>query len=130
MNRLLNIWYKCKGMKQHFKALNTSVFRKTTEKVELCRNQLRTIQSCLLSDRNNGIIIKEEQRLLQELEKWSGIEENIWRHKSRIDWLKLGDSNTKFFYSYVKARINATVVKVLYRGDGSRCTQAQMKEKF
>lgn len=68
--------------------------------------------------------------MIQELE-WSGIEESIWRQKARIDWLKLGDSNTKFFSAYVKARINVNAVTILLREDGSRCvTQQQMKEKF
>lgn len=81
MNKLLNVWFNCKELKQHFKALNISDFRKTSEKVEACRSSLKEVQNYLSSDRNNEINNREEKRLLQELEKWSGIKENIWRHK-------------------------------------------------
>ena len=56
--------------------------------------------------------------------------EKIWQQKSRVDWIKLGDSNTKFFHSYAKARQNVNAIKLLVRSDGSRCSnQMQIKEE-
>ncbi|KAK5843110.1 hypothetical protein PVK06_005545 [Gossypium arboreum] len=35
----------------------------------------------------------------EELENVLSHEEQLWKQKSRCDWLKLGDRNTKFFHS-------------------------------
>lgn len=40
----------------------------------------------------------EEKELKNELNKWSMIEESIYKQKSRVQWLKLGDTNTKYFF--------------------------------
>lgn len=58
---------------------------------------------------------------LKELEKWSLIEERIWKQKARIDWLQLGDSNTKFFHAYAQMRQNAKGIHRLERADGTIC---------
>ncbi|XP_019236179.1 PREDICTED: uncharacterized protein LOC109222315 [Nicotiana attenuata] len=39
-----------------------------------------------------------------ELEKWLIVEESVWTQKSRVQWLKLGDSNTSYFYACMKNR--------------------------
>lgn len=56
---------------------------------------------------------------LKELEKWSLIEERIWKQKARIDWLQLGDSNTKL--AYAQMRQNAKGIHRLERADGTIC---------
>lgn len=69
--------------------------------------------------------------LLAKLEKWSNIEEKIWHQKSRIDWLTLGDSNTRFFHAYVKVRQNANAIHRLVRADKSICLgQEQIKHEI
>lgn len=65
-----------------------------------------------------------------ELERWSNIEESIWKQKSRIDWLQLGDSNTKFFHAYTKFRQNSNAIHRLVRVDGEVCLgQHMLKEE-
>lgn len=59
------------------------------------------------------------------------IEENIWQQKARIEWIKLGDSNTRFFHAYTKVRQNQNAICRLIREDGSACTcQEQIKKKL
>lgn len=53
------------------------------------------------------------------MEKWGRIEENIWQQKARVDWIKLGDTNTKFFHASVKVRQNMNVIHKLVRDDES-----------
>lgn len=75
-------------------------------------------------------LIQEEKLLLGELGK-SNIEENIWIQKSRIDWLQLGDANTKYFHAYTKVRQHANAIHRLEREDGSICTgQAKIKQEI
>lgn len=71
-------------------------------------------------------MFEEERRLLQELEKWSSIEEQIWHQKSRVDWLRLGDSNTKFIHVFAKIRKNTNAIHRLVRADGTVCLGQEM----
>lgn len=119
-SRLWDVWMKCQSLKVPLKQLNTQWFRRTTEKVEGIRTQLQFIQQKLVTYKEQNII-QEEKRLLEELEKWSGIEEKLWCQKSRVDWLKLGDFNTKFFHAYAKMRQNLNGIHRLERPDESIC---------
>lgn len=42
--------------------------------------------------------------MLIQLEKWTNIEESINQQKSREMWIKLGDSNNKYFTAMIKER--------------------------
>lgn len=69
--------------------------------------------------------------MLRELEEWSNIEESIWKQKARINWLQLGDSNTKFFHAFAQSRRSANAIHKLVRGDGSVCLgQEQIKKEI
>uniref|UniRef100_A0A803Q7D4 Reverse transcriptase zinc-binding domain-containing protein n=1 Tax=Cannabis sativa TaxID=3483 RepID=A0A803Q7D4_CANSA len=45
-------------------------------------------------------------------------EELYWQQRARVDWLKGGDANTKFFHSRAKARYNNNKIKSLLSSDG------------
>lgn len=46
-----------------------------------------------------------EKASFEELRHWSNIEDRILPQKSRINWVKLGDANTKFVFAATKARL-------------------------
>lgn len=42
-----------------------------------------------------------EKDLKEQLSKWSMIEKSIYKQKFRVQWLKLRDSNTKYFFAHI-----------------------------
>ncbi|XP_059310624.1 uncharacterized protein LOC132061973 [Lycium ferocissimum] len=63
-------------------------------------------------------LIEEEKGLRGLLEKWGGIEESIYKQKSRIQWLKVGDSNSKYFYASMKNRHSHNNIRQLMDAAG------------
>lgn len=51
------------------------------------------------------ILLEKEKVIEQKLEKHSLIEESVIKHNSRIQWVKLGDSNNRFFFVSMKNRV-------------------------
>ena len=60
----------------------------------------------------------QEKSALQELIHYSRTEESIAKQKARMNWIKEGDQNTRFFLQSVKARINQNKILSLEK-DGS-----------
>ncbi|XP_019267108.1 PREDICTED: uncharacterized protein LOC109244466 [Nicotiana attenuata] len=58
-----------------------------------------------MSYRLQNIELIEKQKALKcELEKWVMIEESIYKQRSRVQWLKPGDSNSAYFFAQMKNR--------------------------
>lgn len=49
--------------------------------------------------------------------------------KSRIQWLKLGDDNTKFFFRAMKERLVRKNIGVLFDSQGNKLTDPQLIEQ-
>jgi hypothetical protein len=52
-------------------------------------------------------------------------EEIMWRQRARIDWLKEGDQNRKFFHRKASGRASKNIIKSLKRNDGSTATREE-----
>ncbi|CAN1750215.1 hypothetical protein LINPERHAP1_LOCUS3970 [Linum perenne] len=61
----------------------------------------------------------EEDKVHLELEKTPWQENMLWRQKSRVQWIKEGDRNTKFFHLSTVHRRTANRIQSLTLGDGS-----------
>lgn len=51
-----------------------------------------------------------------------------WCQKYRVNWLRNGDNNTKFFLSYANNRISSNLIRSLFI-NGSECTNLQSIEE-
>ncbi|XP_060212045.1 uncharacterized protein LOC132639621 [Lycium barbarum] len=91
-----NIWLKLKSLRPKLKRLNHEEFRRVTQNIEQARIDLRHAQTQLARQYSDPLFAIEKEAQLR-LEKWSTIEESILKQKARDTWIKLGDSNTKYF---------------------------------
>lgn len=61
-------------------------------------------------------------RLVKELREERSLillhEELLWLQKSRIDWLKMGDGNTKFFHTSALIRRCRNIIEALLDSEG------------
>lgn len=71
-------------------------------KIQNIRNKLNKLQEQMRDIIHSTGKYEGEKELKKQLEKCSIIEESIYRQKSTVQWLKLGDSNTAYFYANTK----------------------------
>lgn len=73
-----------------------------------------------------------KKETLQDLEKWSLIEENSMKQKSRDRWIKLGDSNTKYCSDVFKERgpQKKQIVELTSLGSWLLSNQEDIKEQI
>ena len=56
------------------------------------------------------MLFRSLQQAQAHLSRALSMEESLWKQRSRVKWLQLGDRNTKFFHSVVKQRRMQAVI--------------------
>ncbi|XP_021996270.1 uncharacterized protein LOC110893471 [Helianthus annuus] len=74
------------------------------EKVKSARKALDMCQMSLDGDPLNENILAQHGRLLQEYKDAVHDEVSFLKQKSKVEWLAVGDSNTKYFHNVVKTK--------------------------
>ncbi|KAL5736534.1 hypothetical protein ACOSQ2_031322 [Xanthoceras sorbifolium] len=75
----------------------------------------------LLYDRQQSEQVLNDIKLReQELESLLSKEELYWKQRSRVDWLLVGDKNSKFFHKRATARKKKNMISSLVDGRGIR----------
>ncbi|XP_075103625.1 uncharacterized protein LOC142178198 [Nicotiana tabacum] len=97
--KMKNVWLKMKELKANLKKLNSEEFKGISEKIT--QEYLKDIQG-RMHNRYSDSLAEQERECLQQLEKWSMIEESALQQKSRANWIKLGDLNNKYFSAVMK----------------------------
>ncbi|XP_021866145.1 uncharacterized protein [Spinacia oleracea] len=123
-NRLTQVWTKLKVVKQGLKHLHQHEFAKLEERIENIRTELSLVQT-QLADNSTYVLQWTEKEFSEQLKKFLHVQESAYRQKSRIQWLQIGDSNSKFFFSAMKERQARNSIDVLYDSSGKKLTTMQ-----
>ncbi|XP_033513491.1 uncharacterized protein [Nicotiana tomentosiformis] len=99
---MYRLWMKLKALESEIRVLNKEMTN--TE------NRIASLQQKMANDMFNNQLIVEEKALLIQLEKWTEIQEQILRQKSRATWISYGDANTKYFHAQLKARQSRNMI--------------------
>lgn len=57
------------------------------------------------------------------------LEEKILQHKSKVDWITLGDNNNSYFHANIKTKNKQTLIRELEDENGHKLTDHQDLEK-
>ncbi|XP_021719374.1 uncharacterized protein LOC110687055 [Chenopodium quinoa] len=84
---------------------------------EEARFSLAEVQSHLAEDITNVSLQTQEAKRIEEVKYWINTYESILKQKSRVDWIKLGDSNSHYFFSVLNQRKNRNRIDSIYIND-------------
>ncbi|XP_056689712.1 uncharacterized protein [Spinacia oleracea] len=122
---MLKVWTKLKAVKQGLKELHHKDFAKLDQRIEELRVDLSQIQTQLASCPTDIVVQQSEREFSETLKKFLHIQERAYRQKARIQWLQVGDSNSKKKISVMKERLSENSIDILYDDTGKKLSTTQ-----
>jgi hypothetical protein len=110
---------RLKNFKMLLKQWNKNCFGDIFQSIQDIERQLEEIQKTFISGSRTTDLMKEEEMLREQLEERRKQEEILWKQKSRVQWLKEGERNTKFFHRTVMHRRHVNRITHLEDGQGN-----------
>jgi hypothetical protein len=101
---------RLKNFKQLLKYWNRNTFGNIFQSIKDTENKLAEIQRTFILGTRTAELMKEEEELQVQLEQRRKQEEILWRQKSRVQWLKEGENNTKFFHKTMIHRRHINII--------------------
>ncbi|GJR30025.1 retrovirus-related pol polyprotein from transposon TNT 1-94 [Tanacetum coccineum] len=100
------------------------------EYVKSLRLELDRVQKDLDADPTNVILREEEAAYVQAFNNALLMQERLLMQKAKIEWLKVGDSNSAYFHKSVKSRISRSRINFITNVDGTIFTDDQVASAF
>lgn len=118
----LRLCEKLRRLKPVLRAFNKKFFSKIGERVCQAREELIHVQEQCAQGPYDSALVDFEQELYVKFVELSLAEESFKKQKSRVQWLSLGDQNTRFFHVKMKSRYLRNKILSLTDANGVRLT--------
>lgn len=103
---------------QHIIKEHGKPFNGMQQQIVTTMETLKEAQQNLVLDRMNEQKIENTKKCTKTVLKLSYLKENVLKQISKIDWLKLGDSNNAFFHASLKSKLKQTQMATLMNTEG------------
>ncbi|GAV92473.1 hypothetical protein CFOL_v3_35852, partial [Cephalotus follicularis] len=120
------IGMKLRLLKRALKEFHSTHFKDLETECTRLRLLIETQQALLDVNPANAEARNQEKKLMEEYYEASRKEEIYFKQKARINWLKLGDSNSKYFHKVVRVRQARNSIVKIQKSDGE-WTQSQQE---
>lgn len=91
---------------------------------------MRKVQQQIINDGRTETLVGEEGQLLNRLEERRKHEEILWKQKSRTQWLRQGEKNTRFFHKAMIQHHQHNKIFSLVDHEGNCLTQKEDMENL
>ncbi|XP_071940009.1 uncharacterized protein [Coffea arabica] len=100
---------KLQRLRRSIQAWNKERVGNFSDNVRKAEAEVARLDQCMLGggSENDQLQLHQAQA---RLSRALAMEEALWKQRSRVKWLQLGDRNTRFFYSVVKQRHMQAVI--------------------
>ncbi|KAH0757185.1 hypothetical protein KY290_020678 [Solanum tuberosum] len=95
---------KLKLLKKKLRVLHTKEFQNIVNEADEDRAKLKQAQVKLQTDPSNIEYQQMESQVYQKFRTSSYLAELFLQQRSKATWIRLGDDNTRYFYSIIKHR--------------------------
>ncbi|XP_021727809.1 uncharacterized protein LOC110694913 [Chenopodium quinoa] len=86
-----SVWKKLNSVKSSIKSLNSEKFGNIEEKIDQANVELVGIQNLMAQNPDDLDLYAKESDAIKVVKHWNDIQESIFKQKSRINWINLGD---------------------------------------
>eukprot|EP00253_Pinus_taeda_P025237 PITA_25237 len=120
---------KLKELKGKIKKWNREEFGNIMEEKQRLEQEMEEIQQRIILEGRSEESCKAKGILISKLEERRKQEEILWRQKSRINWLREGERNTKFFHQAMVQHRQRNKIVSIKNEAGDRVIEQEGIEK-
>ncbi|XP_021729884.1 uncharacterized protein LOC110696859 [Chenopodium quinoa] len=102
-----SVWQKLNSVKSSIKSVTIKQFGNIEGKIDQANVELSRIQTLMAQNLDDLDLYAKESDAIKVVKHWNDIQESIFKQKSRINWVKLGDGNSHYFFFVMKTRTQA-----------------------
>lgn len=108
---------KLKLLKAELRQLNRIHFDNIPHRSKKAYERLCSLQTAALQNPCHQSF-ENVSAAMREWTYWADLQEKIYKQKSRITWLSLGDQNTTYFHRVVQSRVSKNAIRRLVTDQG------------